>query len=123
MEALVLNLLGIEREHRWWSPEIFLRLENETLKRKVKAVLQESKYRTTLATYGTTKEIQAFTDSLHEKAPLILVSTLACFLDAMFQQETLGIPVSRQIVAWYRAQGWQFPKFKCELINDDVHDV
>jgi hypothetical protein len=114
MEVLLNNLKIIEVEHRWWSPEIFLRLENETLKRKVKELLTDNKYILTLAAYGTTKEIQDFAASLHEQTPLMIVSVLACFLDAMFLQETMNLPISREIVEWYRKEGWQFPKFQCE---------
>jgi hypothetical protein len=115
MEAVVTSLRAIELEHRWWSPEIFLRLENETLRRKVKEVLQSSPYRLWLATHGTSKDIQEFADSLHERTPLIIISALTCFLDSMFQQETSKIPVSAQIIGWYRQQGWDFPQFKCEI--------
>jgi hypothetical protein len=114
MEALMACLKTIEIEHRWWSPEIFLRLENETLKRKVKETLSNHAYIARLAAYGTTKDIQDFTFTLHEKTPLLIISVLACFLDTMFSQESMHLPISREIVEWYRKEGWQFPKFKCE---------
>jgi len=114
MEALLVSLKAIEVEYRWWSPEIFLRLENETLKRKVKEALTNQKYITQLAAYGTTKDIEDFAFALHEQTPMMIVSVLACFLDTMFLQETLNLPISKEIVEWYRKEGWQFPKFTCE---------
>jgi len=115
MEPLLQQLKSIELEHRWWSPEVFLRLENKTLERKVKATLQNHAWITNLVAQGTVKDMETFKDALHEKTPLMIVSVLACFLDTMFLQETIGLPISIQIVKWYRQQGWQFPEFKCEL--------
>ena len=114
MEELIKDLKRIEMEHRWWSPEVFLSLENKTLKRKVVDILNKSSYITRLAAYGTKEDIQAFTFALHEETPMMIVSVLSCFLDKMFTLETLHIAISQQIVAWYRNEGWQFPKFKCE---------
>jgi len=115
MEPLIQQLKSIELEHRWWSPEVFLRLENKTLERKVKVVLENHAWITKLVAEGTVEDIEAFKDALHEKTPLMIVSVLACFLDRMFLQETLRLPISFQIVEWYRQQGWQFPKFQCEV--------
>ena len=131
MEPLLQQLKSIELEHRWWSPEVFLRLENKTLERKVKAVLQNNSWIINLIRQGTVQDIETFKDALHEKTPLMIVSVLACLLDTMFLQETIGLPISIQIVEWYRQQGWQFPKFQCEIrlestlhgvINDALHD-
>jgi len=131
MEPLLQQLKSIELEHRWWSPEVFLRLENKTLERKVKAVLQNHAWITNLAAQGTVQDIETFKNTLHEKTPMMIISVLACFLDTMFLQESLGLPISFQLVEWYRQQGWQFPKFRCEVqvestiqtvVNDALRD-
>jgi hypothetical protein len=114
MEELLNELKKVEQEHRWWSPEVFLSLENKTLKRKVVEIIEKSTYITRLAAYGTKEDIQDFTFELHEKTPMMIVSVLSCFLDKMFTLETHHVPISNEIVAWYRKEGWQFPKFKCE---------
>jgi len=115
MEVLLQELKSIELEHRWWAPEVFLRLENKTLERKVRATLQKHGYITRLIAQGTTLDMMTFQNELHERTPLMIVSVLAVFLDTMFLQESLGIPISLQIVEWYRQQGWKFPKFQCEI--------
>jgi hypothetical protein len=120
MDPIIQQLKSIELEHRWWSPEVFLRLENKTLERKVKAVLENHAWITKLAAEGTVQDIETFKNALHEKTPLMIVSVLACFLDTMFLQETLRLPISIQIVGWYRQQGWQFPKFRSELQLDSA---
>jgi hypothetical protein len=38
MESLIEALKQIEVERRWWSPQIFLNMENEALKGDVKGV-------------------------------------------------------------------------------------
>jgi len=131
MEALVQELKSIELEHRWWAPEVFLRLENKTLERKVRTTLQKHGYITQLIAQGTIVDMTTFQNELHERTPLMIISVLAVFLDTMFLQESLGIPISLQIVEWYRKQGWKFPKFQCEVqietiiqktINAVLHD-
>jgi len=114
MDSVLKTLKAIELEHRWWSPEIFLRLDNQTLKRKVTHVIQTDPYCKTLSRDGTREEIEAFKDALHEQTPLMIISVLTCFLDYLFQQEQTGGSISSQIVKWYRNQGWQFPKFTFE---------
>ena len=120
MEALVGRLKQIEVERRWWSPEIFLNMENETLKGDVKDAFDtHDRFIIELATNGTGERMQTFSDTVHEETPLVIVSVLTCFLDFLFKREELGQPISHQIVTWYRTQGWQFPKFKFEKLNDE----
>ena len=119
MEALVEALKQIEVERRWWSPEIFLNMENETLKGDIQGVFHtHNTFITELSTNGSRETIQTFSDTVHEEAPLVIVCVLTCFLDFLFKREASGQPISHQIVTWYRTQGWQFPKFKFEKGND-----
>jgi hypothetical protein len=115
MEALLEALQQIEVERRWWSPEIFINMENETLKGDVKGAFHtHNDFITELAINGTTESIQTFSDTMHEETPLVIVSVLTCFLDFLFKREESCQTISHQIVTWYRNQGWQFPKFKFE---------
>jgi hypothetical protein len=115
MDELLNELKKVEMEHRWWSPEVFLSLENKTLKRKVVEIIEKSTYITRIAAYGTREDIQDLTFALHDKTPMMIISVLSCLLDKMFTLETLHVPISQHIVEWYRSEGWKFPKFKCEI--------
>jgi hypothetical protein len=126
MEDILKKLKSIEAEQRWWSPEVFLHLENQTLKRKVGAVLTNNTWITRLIAYGTIQDIETFAFELHEKVPLMIISVLAIFLDKMYYQESIHLPVSRDIVSWYRREGWKFPAFRHEsetqTSNAVLHD-
>jgi len=119
MESLLQAFKQIEIERRWWTPEIFINMENETLKRDVKAAFHiHNGFITDLAINGTTESMQNFSDTLHEEVPLVIISALRSFLDVLYQRELKDQPISHQNVMWYRTQGWEFPKFKFEELND-----
>jgi hypothetical protein len=116
MEKLIAALRSYEATHQWWSPETFLQLENKALKKAVEDALQ-SNYDAIqhLITDGSTKEMDDFHTLLKTETIQMSISTLAVFLNILYSEATdKQTPVSKDVVAWYRSQGWKFPLFPHE---------
>jgi hypothetical protein len=120
MEAFIQDLHTFEAEHSWWSPETFLRLENQSLKDITRKAFEEhADLIQRLTDEGTVEDMVVLETHLQEKAPKMIIVTLACFLDILYKQATdYSKPISKDIVAWYRQKGWQFPEFPHEVFDN-----
>ena len=114
METFVEAIASFEKIHSWWSDETFLKADNATLKKFVQNMIYINEYTTDLAVTGTTESMEQLIATLNEQSPKMIVATLMNFLDYLFTFDTDGKLYSKEIVAWYRAQGWQFPPFSHE---------
>ncbi len=114
MEAFVQVLVSFERIHSWWSDETFTKLDNKTLRNFLQDTLLECPYIDDLLANGTTAEMDQFKIQLLEKCPKMIQATLMNLLDYLYTFDTAGKPFSKDLVTWYRSQGWQFPNFSHE---------
>lgn len=114
MEEFVDTLVSFERIHSWWSDETFLKVDNTTLKNFVHDTLYDSPYIEELATNGSVESIEKLKERLKDKSPKMLFSVLINFLDYLHVRDTDRIPLSKDLVTWYRDQGWKFPAFSHE---------
>ena len=118
MDAFIDTLAAFERIHSWWSDETFLKADNMTLKNFVHDTLYDSPYIEELATSGTAESIENLTERLKEESPKMFLATLINFLDYLYARDTDKVAFSKELVAWYRGRGWQFPPFSHEKKYD-----
>lgn len=114
MEAFIDALTAFERIHSWWSDETFQKLDNQTMRNFLQDTIGEHSWCHDLASSGTAEQMDQFKAQLLDRCPKMTQSALMNFLDYVYTFDTTGTPFSTQIVAWYRAQGWQFPPFSHE---------
>ncbi len=107
-------LVSFERIHGWWSDETFTKLDNQTLRNFVRDTIRETPYIESLVTTGTTADMEQLKSLLLETCPKMAQATLMNLLDYLYAFDMAGNPFSKELVAWYRTQGWQFPKFSHE---------
>lgn len=63
---------------------------------------------------GTEYDFQDLIDDIFEECPKMMLVFLNVFLDMMHTLENLQEPISKEILKWYRSQGYSFPHFKAE---------
>lgn len=114
MEAFVQVLVSFERIHGWWSDKTFINPQNMTLRNFVLDTIHESPYIESLVTIGTTADMDQLKSLLLETCPKMAQATFMNLLDYLYAFDMAGNPFSKELVVWYRSQGWQFPNFSHE---------
>ena len=114
MDTFVEAIASFEKIHSWWSDETFLKADNATLKKFVQNMIHISEYTSELAVTGTAESMEELVTILKMECPKMVMVTLMNFLDYLFSFDIDGKPYSKELVAWYRGQGWQFPPFSHE---------
>lgn len=115
MEAFCADLEKFQNDHSWWKIEKFYSLSNTKLKKEVESmfmkhdIFMDNFFRT--ATRETVNELMALVRS---KSSHMFLSVFACILDQLYKREETGYGFSKEIVNWFREQGWEFPQFQYE---------
>ena len=111
-------LYKIQSDHSWRPIEDFYNLNTEPLKKAVYMMLEKhEEFVEYISSNGREEDIEELNASLREKAPRMFFITMACFLNSLNDMEKEGIPISHDLVRWYREQGWKFPEFQFEKIG------
>jgi hypothetical protein len=117
MEDFILFVEGYQQTHSWWSTATFLNMGNQTLRRYVRELIETHTYTQALATVGTKEHMDELSHQLETRAPLMGQSVFTNLLDFMFRLEQANRLVSKEVLQWYRARGWNFPAFQSEKIE------
>jgi hypothetical protein len=121
MDAILETLKAFETNHVHWKPEQFNDIQNEEMRKAVRAAFREPEnFIQILVTSATKKDMDAFVTSLREKAPMMSAVTLAELLHTMYTFEQKGLTISVDAVKWYRDKGWAFPPFLHETTRLSV---
>jgi hypothetical protein len=120
-EALVQDLSNFQKDHQWWAIEKFYNIKNESLKRAVEGVVKKHEtFLKDVAINGEAAAIETIVEKIKQEAPFMFVSFMACFLDYMYKLNTIQKQdVSKELISWYRRQGWDFPTFSFESEPDN----
>lgn len=105
------ELRKFEATHSWWSPQTFSKLDNQTLHTFIQTTLQANPVIKTLLQTGSVEDFEAMIVKILEVAPKMITVTLACCLDTLYTLDCDEKPISKEIVGWYRKEGWMFPPF------------
>ena len=114
-EPLIRSLKAFDAEHSYWSFETFHSPTNQTLKRFVEFTLQNNLNLESFLVYSEGKDLEELTKELRDFIPRMLVPCLKGLLDALHRQEALQQHYNRELVGWFRTQGWKFPAFPFEM--------
>jgi Fe2+ or Zn2+ uptake regulation protein len=114
---LITSLKSYEKEFENWLPHHFLEAKSETLKKAIETSLQQEPTLEHFLRTGTEEEATALLELLREEVPMMTVATLKGILDTLYKYEALQETPSKELVRWYRAQGWKFPEFRFEKIE------
>lgn len=113
-EPLIRALKAFDAEHSYWSFETFMSPTNQTLKRFVEFTLQTHLNLESFLVYSEAKDLEELTRELRDFVPRMLVPCLKGVLDVLHRQEALQQHYNRDLVLWFRTQGWSFPAFPFE---------
>lgn len=115
MDAVIETLKAFRMNHIFWAPERFQEIHDEEIRRAVRAAFRDpSNFIPHLLQTGTKEDMEAFSEAVKEKAPLMYLATMAGFLEMLYSQEQRDFPYSQDLVGWFREKGWKFPQFKFE---------
>lgn len=115
MEAVLATLEAFVKNQMFWPPEQFQDIQDETVRKCVRAAFREpSHYIPKLLQTGTQETLEEFSKAVKDRCPLMYLATFAGFLEMLYAQECQDHPYSRELVPWFRKNGWTFPKFKFE---------
>jgi len=119
MDNILETLTAFVKNHSTWSPENFQDIQNETIRKVVRAAFREpSKWAETLVERGKTEELHNFSLRVKEVCPFMYYAVFACILDMLYNYESNNQQFSKELVGWFRDQDWKFPKFTFELVMD-----
>jgi hypothetical protein len=117
MDAVLETLNAFLKRHIFWAPERFQELEDDDVRKTVRAAFREpSGFIPNLLQTGTIEDMETFSETVKTKAPLLYVATMAGFLEMLYSQEVRELPYSKDLVVWFREKGWKFPQFKFETV-------
>lgn len=121
--TLLESLKSYEEKFADWQPHHFLEAKSETLKKAVETSLQQEPMLDHFIHQGTEEEAMALVELLREEVPMMTVATLKGILDTLYKHEALQEDISKDVVRWYRKQGWKFPEFRFEKIEAETTKV
>jgi hypothetical protein len=118
MDAVIETLNAFITNHIFWAPERYQEIQDEEIRKAVRAAFREpSNFVPNLLQTGSTKDMDAFSEAVKEKAYPMYLATMAGFLEMLYSQEVRELPYSTYLVRWFREKGWQFPQFRFESIT------
>jgi hypothetical protein len=123
MESLCSRLSKFQTDNGTWNLYDFYDIQNKEMKHSVLNILKaESGFVDSLLEKGSYSEADDFYKKIQETASHMGMITFSCLLEQLFLREELDKPFSREMVSWYRKNGWKFPdfSFECErlLVNE-----
>jgi hypothetical protein len=115
MEAFCADLEKFQKDHSWWKIEKFYSLSNTKLKKEVESIFMKNDiYMDNFFRTATGETINELMTQVRSKASLMFLSVFASILDQLYKREETGYDFSKEIVEWFREQGWEFPQFQYE---------
>lgn len=115
MDAVIETLLSFVKNHISWEPDRFNKIQDEELRKAVRAAFREpSNFIPNLLQTGSKEDMEAFSEAVKDKVYPMYSATLAGFLEMLYSQEVRELPYSKVLVVWFREKGWQFPQFGFE---------
>ena len=118
MDKVVEQLAEFEKNHHSWEDKKFLNIQTKEAKEAVEEIYRTNEaYINELAAKGTDMELVAFVNKVKKQSPRMILFVLSCFLDLIHKREEASQDISREIVKWYRYEGWKFPLFDYEKKN------
>ena len=118
MDAVIESLISFLKNHIIWEPDRFSNIHNDEMRKAVRAAFREpSNFIPNLLQNGSMEDMETFSKAVKEKAYPMYLATFAGFLEMLYSQEERQLPYSKELVVWFRENGWQFPKFEFEKTN------
>ncbi len=118
MESVIETLNAFTSNHIFWAPERFQELDDDEIRKTVRAAFRDpSNFIPNLLQTGSKDDMEAFSEAVKAKAPLMYLVTMAGFLEMLYSQEQRELPYSQDLVGWFREKGWKFPQFKFEAVS------
>ena len=115
MDAVIETLNAFMKNHIFWAPERYSMLQDEEMRKAVRAAFREpSNFVPNLLQTGSKEDMEAFSEAVKEKAGPMYMATMAGFLEMLYSQEVRQLPYSTYLVGWFRDKGWHFPQFGFE---------
>jgi hypothetical protein len=113
-EPLIRALKRFDAEHSFWDYTTCSSPTNQTLRREIGYILQNQLNLESFLIYSTPKDLEDLLKEVRDFVPRFTVATLKGILDELYKCEALQQSFNKELVRWYRAQGWSFPEFTFE---------
>lgn len=127
MEDLCSRLSKFQNDNQSWNFYDFYDIQNKDLKHSVLNIIKaEFKFIDNLLEKGSYSDVDQLYATIKKTAAHMGTITFSCLLEQLFLREEMNIPFSKEMVSWYRSNGWNFPEFvfeKLDKLDETVNKI
>lgn len=124
MEDLCSRLSKFQNDNQCWNFYDFYDIQNKDLKHSVLNIIKaEYLFIDNLLEKGSYSDVEILFETIKKTATHMATITFSCLLEQLFLREEMDIPFSREMVSWYRKNGWKFPDFLFEKKDNNTTTV
>jgi spore coat protein CotF len=118
MEDLCSRLSKFQNDNQSWNFYDFYDIQNKDLKHSVLNIIKaEYNFIDNLLDKGSYSDVDMLYATIKKTATHMATITFSCLLEQLFLREEMNISFSKEMVSWYRKNGWNFPEFLFEKLD------